>query len=85
MSTLPRYPIFEALVKHDPHSPAIVHSVSGRTYTYGQLVGDISSRVKQLAADANKSEDELKGERVALLIENGYDYVGRSHGSFSVR
>ncbi|KAF4549827.1 AMP-binding enzyme-like protein 5 [Elsinoe fawcettii] len=75
MSTLPRYPIFEALTKHDPESTAVVHSVSGRTYTYGQLVGDISSKAKQIAADAGRNEGELKGERVALLIENGYDYV----------
>ncbi|KAF2224454.1 hypothetical protein BDZ85DRAFT_196191 [Elsinoe ampelina] len=75
MSTLPRYPIFEALTKHNPESTAIVHSVSGRAYSYGQLVGDISSRAKQIAADAGRSEGELKGERIALLIENGYDYV----------
>ncbi|PNS21859.1 hypothetical protein CAC42_457 [Sphaceloma murrayae] len=75
MSTLPRYPIFEALAKHDPESTAVVHSVSGRAYTYGQLVGDISSKAKQIAADAGREEGQLKGERIALLIENGYDYV----------
>lgn len=77
MSTLPRYPIFEALTKHDPEKTAVVHSVSGRSYSYGQLVGDISSKTKQIALDAGRSEGQLKGERVALLIENGYDYVGR--------
>ncbi|PSK50418.1 hypothetical protein B9Z65_362 [Elsinoe australis] len=75
MSTLPRYPIFEALTKHDPEKTAVVHSVSGRSYSYGQLVGDISSKTKQIALDAGRSEGQLKGERVALLIENGYDYV----------
>ncbi|KAF2148820.1 acetyl-CoA synthetase-like protein [Myriangium duriaei CBS 260.36] len=75
MSTLPRYPIFEALLKHDPQSTAIVHCLSGRSYTYGQLVGDISAKTKQLAADAGRNEGELRGERVAMLIENSYDYV----------
>lgn len=77
MSSLPRYPFFEAITKHDPKQTAIVHCVSGQSFSYGQLVADISSRTRQLAVDAGRDEGGLKGERIALLIENGYDYVGR--------
>ena len=76
MSSLPRYPLFESLTKHDPQKTAVVHSASGESFSYGRLVTDIIARSKQLAKDAGRTEVELKGERVALLIENGYDYVG---------
>jgi len=64
----------EAISKHDPNSTAVIHSDSGRSFTYGELLKDISQHsinLKKIAGDK-----DLNGERVAFLVENGYDYVG---------
>lgn len=74
LSTLPRLPLFEAVSKHDPESKAVVHSLSGRTFKYGELLGDVSRARDQLAQAAGRKD--LNGERVAFLVENSYDYVG---------
>ncbi|KAL8802799.1 MAG: hypothetical protein Q9182_003559 [Xanthomendoza sp. 2 TL-2023] len=72
-STLPKLPLFEAIAKHDPDSIAVVHSVSGRRFTYGQLLGDVvNARDKLRTLAAGKDTD---GQRLAFLVENGYDYV----------
>lgn len=74
---LPRLPLFEAISKHNPDSLAVVHSDSERSFTYGELLKDVASATERLKATAqNKS---MEGERVAFLIENGYDHVG-AHG-----
>jgi len=73
-STLPRLPVLEAISKHDPSSTAIIHSDSGRTFTYGELLKDISQHSINLKKTAG--DKDLAGERVAFLVENGYDYVG---------
>ncbi|CAG8975589.1 hypothetical protein HYALB_00006796 [Hymenoscyphus albidus] len=72
VSTLPRLPIFEALASHNPRSTAVVHSVSGREFTYGQLFRDVADAKARLGRN---NEGVLEGERVAFLVENGYDYV----------
>ncbi|KAK3046036.1 hypothetical protein LTS18_013483, partial [Coniosporium uncinatum] len=72
-STLPKLPIFEAITKHDPKSTAIVHSLSGRNFTYGELCNDVmGARLKLEKAAGGKP---VEGERIAFLVENGYDYV----------
>ena len=73
-STLPSSPIFEAIARHDPKSPAIVHSDSDRTFSYGSLLHDVAAAKDTLSAVVNGKP--LSGERVAFLAENGYDYVG---------
>lgn len=73
-STLPNSSIFKTLAQHDPKSPAIVHSQSGRSFTYGSLIHDVAAAKDDLWSRAGKKS--LKGERVAFLAENGYDYVG---------
>ena len=73
-STLPKLPVFEAIAGHDPQSTAVVHSTSGRRFTYGGLLTDVTEakdRLRQAAGDTN-----MDGQRVAFLVENGYDYVG---------
>lgn len=73
-STLPKLPVFEAIASHDPSSIAVVHSLSGRKFTYGELLKDVAEAKNRLHMEAgNKS---LDGERIAFLVENGYDYVG---------
>ncbi|KAL8801935.1 MAG: hypothetical protein Q9223_006829 [Gallowayella weberi] len=72
-STLPKLPLFEAIAKHDPNSTAVVHSVSGRRFTYGQLLWDVvNARDKLRTSTAGKDTD---GQRLAFLVENSYDYV----------
>ncbi|CBX94672.1 similar to peroxisomal AMP binding enzyme [Plenodomus lingam JN3] len=72
-STLPRLPIFEAIQNHDAHSTAVVHSLSGRTFTYGQLVNDVAAAKDML--QRNTGGKSAEGERISFLVENGYDYV----------
>ena len=76
-STLPRLPVFEAITKHDPESTAVVHSLSGRRFKYGELLGDVCRTWNRLHEAAGKGD--INGERVAFLVENSYDYVGKPH------
>jgi malonyl-CoA/methylmalonyl-CoA synthetase len=71
---MPDNPIFQAISKHDPKSVAIVHSESGRTFTYGSLLHDVAAAKDRLLHTADGGP--LEGERIAFLAENGYDYVG---------
>ncbi|KAM0258496.1 hypothetical protein ACHAQJ_003835 [Trichoderma viride] len=75
-AALPRLAIFEAVARHDPDALAVVHSLSGRSFTYGRLLGDVRrARSRLLEARGKTTGDDLDGERVALLVENSYDYV----------
>lgn len=74
-STLPKLPVFEAIAGHDPQSTAVIHGISGRRFTYGGLLKDVAEardRLCHAAGDTN-----MDGQRVAFLVENGYDYVGK--------
>ena len=78
-STFPDLPIFRAIASHDPNSTAIIHSKSNRRFTYGELLKDVEgSKIRlyhQLKA-ATPASETIGGQRVAFLVENGYDYVG---------
>ncbi|KAI2614902.1 acetyl-CoA synthetase-like protein [Hypoxylon sp. NC1633] len=71
--TLPKLPIFEAIASHNPQSTAIVHCLSRRTFKYGELLPDVSRARDRILEAAGKPD--IRGERVAFLIENSYDYV----------
>lgn len=71
---LPRLAVFEAIAKHDPESTVVVHSLSGRRFRYGELLGDVCRTRDKLHEAAGK--DDIHGERIAFLVENSYDYVG---------
>jgi acyl-CoA synthetase (AMP-forming)/AMP-acid ligase II len=75
-TSLPRLPIFEAIATHDPQSTAVIHSASGRAFTYGELLGDVRRARDRLYAASGRKD--LDGERIAFLVENSYDYVGKS-------
>ena len=79
-STLPKLPVFEAIANHNPQSTAVIHSKSGRRFTYGELLRDIADSRNSLRHTAG--EQRLEGERVAFLVENGYDYVGAKQAVF---
>ncbi|TFB02911.1 Acyl-CoA synthetase family member 3 [Trichoderma ghanense] len=75
-AALPRLPVFEAVARHDAASLAVVHSLSGRRFAYGQLLGDVRrARSRLLEARGMGPGEDLDGERVAFLVENSYDYV----------
>jgi hypothetical protein len=80
-STLPKLPIFEAIASHDPKSTVVIHSESGRRFTYGELLQDVAEAKDKLHKEAGS--DNIDGQRIAFLVENGYDYVGAQH-NFSV-
>lgn len=73
-NTLAKLPVFEAIAAHDPKNPVVIHSASGRHFTYGGLLGDVAQACNVLRHDAGNQS--LVGERIAFLVENGYDYVG---------
>ncbi|TVY19503.1 Acyl-CoA synthetase family member 3 [Lachnellula arida] len=72
-STLPRLPIFEAIASHDRGSPVVIHSQSGRRFTYGSLLRDVADAKEKLLEEAGGKT--IEGERIAFLVENSYDYV----------
>lgn len=82
-STLPKLPIFEAIARHDPQSTAVVHSNSGRRFRYGELLGDVCNTRNRLYEAAGTSD--ISGERIAFLVENSYDYVGKPSRIFSIK
>ncbi|KAL9030768.1 MAG: hypothetical protein Q9196_001146 [Gyalolechia fulgens] len=73
-STLPKLPVFEAIANHDCKSTAVIHCASGRRFTYGQLLKDVADGRNKLLQSAAGAK--MDGQRIALLIENSYDYVG---------
>ncbi|KAI0425249.1 hypothetical protein F5Y09DRAFT_322240 [Xylaria sp. FL1042] len=70
---LPKFPIFEAISRHDPNSTVVAHCVSGRSFKYGELLPDVCRARDQIYAAAGTTD--LRGERIAFLVENSYDYV----------
>lgn len=79
-STLPRIPVFEAIANHNPQSTAVIHSKSGRRFSYGELLRDVADSRNNIRHSAR--EQSIEGGRVAFLVENGYDYVGAKQAVF---
>lgn len=75
-ATLHPSAFLSAIRSHDPASTAVVHSLSGRTFTYGGLLHDIAAAKARVLAATGRREGDLAGERIAFLVENSYDYVG---------
>ncbi|KAJ5175719.1 uncharacterized protein N7482_001596 [Penicillium canariense] len=75
LTELPNTRLFRALKEHDPASLAVMHSLSGRSFTYGNLTADVLRAKEDLEQKAAKTKGKLAGERVAFLAENSYDYV----------
>lgn len=76
MAAIQRSAFFAAIEKHDSNSTAVVHSQSGRSFKYGRLLQDIAAAKDNLLRATGKDEKSIAGERIAFLVENGYDYVG---------
>lgn len=73
--TIQRSAFFEAIQKHNPSSIAVINHDSGAAFSYGTLLGDVARAKEGLLQTAGK--DDISGARVAFLVENGYDYVGK--------
>ena len=73
---LQRSTFFEALRKHESSSTAIVNHGCDATYEYDQLLRDVAGTKDQLIQMKLGSGSSIAGQRIAFLVENGYDYVG---------
>ncbi|KAI1170934.1 hypothetical protein F4777DRAFT_89421 [Nemania sp. FL0916] len=71
--TLPKFPLFDAITQHDPNSTVVAHCLSGRSFKYGELLPDVCRTRDQIYAAAGTTD--IRGERIAFLVENSYDYV----------
>ncbi|KAA8903848.1 hypothetical protein FN846DRAFT_891020 [Sphaerosporella brunnea] len=67
---LPRTPIFEALAKQPQETTAVIHSASNKRFSYGSLLSDVAKTRNRISTGK-----DLHGKRVAMLAENGYEYV----------
>ncbi|MCJ1285976.1 hypothetical protein MMC26_005318 [Xylographa opegraphella] len=72
-STLPHLLVLEAIAGHDPKSTAVIHSISGRSFSYGELLDDVADAKEKIQTLAGSTGTD--GQRIAFLVENGYDYV----------
>ncbi|GAW11790.1 hypothetical protein ANO14919_011420 [Xylariales sp. No.14919] len=71
--TLPKFPLFDAISRHDPNSTVVAHCLSGRSFKYGELLPDVCRARDKIYEAAGKTD--IRGERIAFLVENSYDYV----------
>ncbi|KAK3647672.1 hypothetical protein LTR56_007901 [Elasticomyces elasticus] len=83
MVALQRSPFLEAIQCHDPSSTAVIHSLSGRSFTYGSLLHDVAAAKEQLLQKTGKDENGIVGERIAFLVENGEALALLSSSKFS--
>lgn len=74
-ATITCTPFFETLREHDSPSTAIIDPRYGLAFSYRSLLRDVVRAQHQLRQKMGKGHD-VAGERIAFVIENGYDYVG---------
>lgn len=74
-----------SIAGHDPESTAVIHSSTGRRFTYGELLQDVVLAKDSL--NATTKRNNLKGKAVGFTAERTYDYVGTQENtsSFSVQ
>ncbi|KAF2994364.1 hypothetical protein E8E13_001321 [Curvularia kusanoi] len=75
MAYLQRSAFFEAIQRHDPNSTVVREQSSGKEHTYRSLLRDVYLAKENLLQITRKTEEDLAGERVAFLVENGYNFV----------
>ncbi|KIL88220.1 hypothetical protein FAVG1_08298 [Fusarium avenaceum] len=71
--TLQRSAFVEAIRKHDQSSIAVVESESGESFSYDTLLKSIAGAKELLLSKTGK--DDISGERVAFMVESGFQYV----------
>ncbi|KAI1051089.1 hypothetical protein LB506_010865 [Fusarium annulatum] len=73
--TLHRSAFFEAILKHEGSSVAVVENESGASFSYNSLLNSVARAKEQLLAKTGKCDTSISGERIAFLVESGYEYV----------
>ncbi|KAI1036425.1 hypothetical protein LB503_003369 [Fusarium chuoi] len=73
--TLHRSAFFEAILKHEGASVAVVDNESGASFSYSSLLNSVARAKEQLLAKTGKCDTSISGERIAFLVESGYEYV----------
>ncbi|TGZ85566.1 acetyl-CoA synthetase-like protein [Ascodesmis nigricans] len=79
---LPRTPIFERLASNPLEKNAVLHANHDdptapptRARSYGQLLRDVAETKRKLLDAQGAGVSDLEGKRIAMLIENSYEYV----------
>lgn len=67
----------QAIQKHEPSSVAVVENDSGASFSYRSLLHAIARAKELLLLKAGRSDATISGERIAFIIEPGFDYVGK--------
>ncbi|KAF5717283.1 malonyl synthetase [Fusarium globosum] len=73
--SLHRSAFFEAILKHEGSSVAVVENESGASFSYNSLLNSVARAKEQLLAKTGKCDASISGERIAFLVESGYEYV----------
>ena len=73
--SLQRSAFLEAIQRHEPSSVAVVENASGASFSYQTLLQSVARAKEQLLLNTGRTDETISGERVAFLVENGFDYV----------
>ncbi|KLU89839.1 hypothetical protein MAPG_08808 [Magnaporthiopsis poae ATCC 64411] len=73
--SLQRSAFFEAIQRHEPSSLAVIENASGASFSYQTLLQSVARAKEQLLRKTGRTDETISGERVAFLVENGFDYV----------
>ncbi|EED16945.1 peroxisomal AMP binding enzyme, putative [Talaromyces stipitatus ATCC 10500] len=76
ITSIPSLPLFVAAKNHattDSKKVAVIDRTKGESFTYRQLLSDVSEKKKWLLEHLSLAD--LDQRRIAFLIPNGYDYV----------
>lgn len=76
---LQRSAFLEAIQKHEASSIAVAENDSAANFSYGSLLHSIVRAKELLLLKTGKSDESISGERIAFMVENGFDYVGTKH------
>ena len=68
-------PLVAVISGHRHDACAIIHSDSDKGFTYGRLCQDIANAKVRLRQDLFQGRTP-EGQRLAFMLDNGYDYVG---------
>lgn len=79
--SLHRSAFFEAILKHEGSSVAVVENESGASFSYSSLLNSVAHAKEQLLAKTGKCDTSISGERITFMVESGYEYVGMSLNS----
>lgn len=77
--TLHHSAFLEAIRKHDPSSVAVVETGSGACFSYNALLQSVARAKELLLLKSGRSDASISGERIAFMVENGFDYVGMKY------